>query len=606
MAIFIELTTDPFEDIRNEQMDRRRGSQLNNGSLRTVRRPTRGLEIKDERPAIMKVIQADGTELPLIDAGSKDGQGFNKSYANFIIQQITEARMEKHQIVETFGESYIFFFGEAPRFIDVQIILVNSLDFNWEAEWWENYENNLRGTKLVEQGAKLYLFYDDSIVDGYMLSSQASKVSDQPLMVQLNFRMFVTGYRNISFVGDPNYPIRASAVIPQNIDLRDPNDTARLFTNLSGLAAGDAKAQGVADDSALFGPIDQFAKQSRLTNFLRSAPRTIGLPVNIIQELETLGPPYGGNVAAEIRDSDKPLRDKISANTDEYIGGGGNGNVVPRFESGTLGLPAAEAPTIRDFYEVEDLWRATIEAMGCYGANLNNPRAFLGIGLMPRFGKGSNGKATFKPLPGVPFGLGLTTVSATNPQMDRLRKDPLGAIFGGSGSRLNDRRTRQGTGDKAFGFNASYGSGPGFGKPGYGDYGGNGYGSGQGFAGDPGFNDPNSFSLVGVAGAGAGFNKLNKPVGNSTVFVSTEPGAPQRIGLGASNSGLSGSGNTRIGGRPSAFALVSVGGVLNVGGVVGAFVHFGGLTGARCPGALSDPSYLFNTRANRNPFLFGF
>jgi hypothetical protein len=610
MAIFIELTTDPFEDIRNQQMDRQRGSQFSNSSRRQVRRPTRGLEIKEERPAIMKVIQANGDELPLIDAGGPSGSGLNQNYANFILQNVTEARMEKHQIVETFGESYIFFFGEAPRFIDVQLVLINSLDFNWEAEWWENYENNLRGTKLVERGAKLYLFYDDNIVDGYMLSSQAAKVSDQPLMVQLNFRMFVTGYRNISFVGNPDYPIRASAVIPEGIDLRDPNDTSRLFSNLSGLASGDARAQSVDDMIAVINSKEEKSKssqkffndRSKLTNFLRSAPRSIGFPLDIVKRMEALGK----NVAEEIRDSDKPLRTTISANEDEYLGGGDQTIVSPRFESGTLGLPAAETATIRTKHEVEDLWRATIEAMQCYGANLNSPKSLLNIGLMPKFGKGSKGKATFRPLPGVPFGIGLTDPKATNDQLTKLKKDPLGAIFGSSDSGLKDRRTTQGTGDKVYGFNTSYGSGPGFGKPGYGDYGGNGHGSGQGTAGDPGFKDPSEFSFVGVAGAEAAFNKLNKPKVTSTVFTSTEPGAAKRVGLGASNSGLSGSGSTRIDGKPSAFAIVSVTGVLKAAASASisasASLSIGGLGSTGCPPTTPDPNTIFERHFEESLF----
>ena len=78
-----------------------------------------------------------------------------------MLQNVQEAHMEKHQIVETFGESYIFFFGEAPRFIDVSAVIINSHDFNWEAEWWDNYNRFLRGTKSVEQGARTYLFYDE-------------------------------------------------------------------------------------------------------------------------------------------------------------------------------------------------------------------------------------------------------------------------------------------------------------------------------------------------------------------------------------------------------------------------------------------------------------
>jgi hypothetical protein len=205
MAVFVELTTDSFTDTFNaasraKQQRRRAGSD-------SVRRPLRGLEIKDDTYAILKVVQSDGQPIAMVDSGTKSGT--NTQYANFILQSVQEARMEKHQIVETFGEPYIYFFGESPRFLDVTAVLVDSNDFNWYAEWWQNYNMYLRGTRSVELGARTYLFYDDNIVEGYMLSAQARKTSDTPLMVMLQFRLYLTNYSNVTIVGDaadPRYP----------------------------------------------------------------------------------------------------------------------------------------------------------------------------------------------------------------------------------------------------------------------------------------------------------------------------------------------------------------------------------------------------------------
>lgn len=66
MPVFIELITDAFEEIAQEQSVQ---AKLDRGNRR-VRRPTRGLEIKEDTPAIIKVVQADGTEVPLTDSGS--------------------------------------------------------------------------------------------------------------------------------------------------------------------------------------------------------------------------------------------------------------------------------------------------------------------------------------------------------------------------------------------------------------------------------------------------------------------------------------------------------------------------------------------------------
>jgi len=100
-----------------------------------VRRPFRGIEIKEDTYAVLKVIRASGKEIPLFDAGARlngysgdhntpedwadpdyqqkasfPSEGCTFNYSNFIAQQVIDSRQEKSQVVETFGEPYIFFF----------------------------------------------------------------------------------------------------------------------------------------------------------------------------------------------------------------------------------------------------------------------------------------------------------------------------------------------------------------------------------------------------------------------------------------------------------------------------------------------------------------
>lgn len=182
-----------------------------NARLANVRRPTRGIQIKNDTYATLKVIRGNGEEIKLVDAGSRTGEkdgdkSVSSVYSNFLIQNVTEERMEKQQVVETFGEAYIFFFGERPRVLNVQGVLINSFDFNWEAEWWHNYENFLRGTKCVEQDARVYLQYDETLVSGYILSTNSGKSAQEKNHVPFMFQMFVTDYTNVSKIGssDPN------------------------------------------------------------------------------------------------------------------------------------------------------------------------------------------------------------------------------------------------------------------------------------------------------------------------------------------------------------------------------------------------------------------
>jgi hypothetical protein len=208
MPAFIEARTDPFAARRERAVQdiRQSGRDFTN-----IRRPTRGIEIKEDTYAIIRVALRDSTFLPVIDAAgeiinTRDGKAYTTTYSNFLISTVQEDRKEKQQIVESFGDTYIFFFGESPRILNVSGLLLNTKDFNWRAEWWENYERYFRGTRLVEYGARIYLIYDDMVVEGYMLGANAVDDTNNPYLIQLQFQIFVTGYTNISLIGDPNYP----------------------------------------------------------------------------------------------------------------------------------------------------------------------------------------------------------------------------------------------------------------------------------------------------------------------------------------------------------------------------------------------------------------
>jgi hypothetical protein len=184
-----------------------------------IRRPTRGIVLKEDTFATLRVVSSKGETKPLVDAGSRamadgttplevtgsDGKTYRatNAYSNFLIQQVQEDRQEKQQILETFGEPYIFLFGERARVIAIQGILINSWDFNWEAEWWHNYENYLRGTRCVENDTMVFLTFDNTVVGGYILNSSASKNAQDRHSVQFSFQMFVTFYSNFSEIGNP-------------------------------------------------------------------------------------------------------------------------------------------------------------------------------------------------------------------------------------------------------------------------------------------------------------------------------------------------------------------------------------------------------------------
>ncbi len=371
MTVFIELTTDAFSETFTRSRDA--AAKARRAGVDRARRPLRGLEIKDDTYAFLKIVRSDGSEIKLIDSSSPDGE--STQYSNFILQSVSEARMEKHQIVETFGEPYIYFFGEAPRFLDVQAVLVDSLDFNWYAEFWDNYNKYFRGTRSVELGARTYLFYDDNVVEGYVLMAQAQKISDQPLQARLSFRMFLTNYSNVTFVGDPNFPVRASVNLPPGVDLT----TADAFT--VGLAAVDAATDAALSEAraiqAATGARQQasgFGGGDKLSDALRGGLTATGEPFTdgvLLNAFRALGQTVGAG--ARVR----PLRSLIADNFDEFTA------LLPpppqqseqeRAEEDHDGQP-----------EAEDFPTKSTQQANTYGANMNSPNMYARLGIGPRF-----------------------------------------------------------------------------------------------------------------------------------------------------------------------------------------------------------------------------
>jgi len=211
--IFVELVTDAFVG----QVNRIGQSLLARSTGKTsVRRPLRGIELKEDTHAYIKLVNALGIEIPMFDSGTKGG--VTSELSNFMLRSVSDQRMERNQVIETFGDSYVFFFGEAPRFLQVQATLLDTLDFQWRNEFMKNYEEYLRGTKAIERGARTYLFYNDNIIEGYILNCAiADSAEPMPYLVDMQFQFFVTKSSSISFVGEGKYPVRASAVFPNGV-----------------------------------------------------------------------------------------------------------------------------------------------------------------------------------------------------------------------------------------------------------------------------------------------------------------------------------------------------------------------------------------------------
>lgn len=319
MTIFIEAQTEPFVK------ERARMSKSYQARFRTeanVRRPTRGYVLKEDSYAIIRVMGADGDFIPVIDAAGEevleqDGKAYTTYYSNFFVQTVQEERSEKQQIVDTFGESYIFFFGESPRFLTVQGMLLNTADFNWRDEFWENYERYFRGTRLVERGARLYLIYDEIIVEGYLIKANATESAQNPWVIPFNFQMFVTGYTALSNIGDPRIRGSEGASVYQGSAgagyydegvqqwLNSSDADRALASEALGLAA-DEDADGSSGDGRL------------MTDALREGSADAGDPATS-SHVQRVATAVGEADRLEFRPNPRVGEGRFINNTDEFV-----------------------------------------------------------------------------------------------------------------------------------------------------------------------------------------------------------------------------------------------------------------------------------------------
>ncbi len=289
------------------------------------------MEIKDDTYAYIKLVRSDGTTVDLID--SSDASGRSNSYSNFILQSVQEARAERHQLIETFGDTFLFLFGESPRFLQVQATLLNSFDFNWKAEFQYNYDNYLRGTKAIEQGARCYLFYDNNVVEGYIINCTLAEAATDPMNIQLQFQFYVLNAKSISLIDTGgSYPTRSSATVPDTLSLIEP--------------------------------------------------------LNIFELEELTGVPFGGSPTTPIVVRDNPIRSKTKDNTDEYTS-----PMQPTLEEFKASQAQANKNVIAN-QEVPSLPVSLSDAMESYGVSpedAQSPQTAKDLGYGPNFSPGGVG-----------------------------------------------------------------------------------------------------------------------------------------------------------------------------------------------------------------------
>lgn len=271
-----------------------------------VRRPHRGLQVKEDTYATFSVFNARGESLPLISESSRtpgndvSGRGQVKQYADFTLQQVHVERVEKEQVVETFGQDYIFFFGEKPRVATIQGLLVNSEDFNWRSQFWSNWDSTIRGTKLVQNNARFFLAYDTIVLEGYPLRASTDESMNEPHLVPFTMTIFVTNTVDFSYVGDvmfPNQDLPQQSVYELNRQLREQADQFNgnaipsqvRNANILGTPSGASLTSALAEVAKFKNNIFSVADAVRAGAFGLLNNRVVTVPLGVAGFVEQVG-----------------------------------------------------------------------------------------------------------------------------------------------------------------------------------------------------------------------------------------------------------------------------------------------------------------------------
>ena len=189
MAVML-IEKDPFVSAGSEPYT----SALHRNT--NVRRPIYGITLKENSFAYLSVFQdgyASGRGLVPVSLKDSSAPGGNsQANHNFILTSVQDSRQEKAQIIETFGDHYVFLYGEKPIVLQCSGYLMNTADFNWKNEFLHNYETYLRGTKAAENKTRVFLGWDDVLAQGWMLNVSVSYNAEMPYLCPVQFSLLLS------------------------------------------------------------------------------------------------------------------------------------------------------------------------------------------------------------------------------------------------------------------------------------------------------------------------------------------------------------------------------------------------------------------------------
>jgi hypothetical protein len=112
-------------------------------------------------------------------------------YLKFFLTGVDAPRSERYQVVETFGDWYVFFYGERPPIYTFSGVLLNTQNYNWLNEFDFFYDSFLRGTAATRNVSRIFITYGLQQVQGHLLDFVHSIRAESDMAVQFQLRMAV-------------------------------------------------------------------------------------------------------------------------------------------------------------------------------------------------------------------------------------------------------------------------------------------------------------------------------------------------------------------------------------------------------------------------------
>ena len=160
------------------------------------------IEREEERASIRVFGRGTGKGVSNTRQDAKPERDFIPPYTKLILQSAQESRQERSQIVETFGDFYLFFFGQRPPVYSFTGTLINVKNINWVADFEFYYDNYMRGTKCVENNARVIISYGGKQIEGYIIEMAMRTDAEVEMGVPVSFQVVVTKRNQTGFSDD--------------------------------------------------------------------------------------------------------------------------------------------------------------------------------------------------------------------------------------------------------------------------------------------------------------------------------------------------------------------------------------------------------------------